>query len=292
MEKQKVTAVRNRESWPNNADEIQRVFSLQQANRMHTGSSTCRERKGKLRKLLDYLLSHREEIQKAVYEDFKKPPVEVDLSEIYVVIAEIRHALRHLKRWMSIDPVTPSRAMIGTRSFIKYEPKGVVLVISPWNFPFMLAMGPVVSAIAAGNGIILKPSELAPHTSNLIARMIDELFDEKEVAVFEGDKSVAQKLLKLPFDHIFFTGSTAIGKIIMQEAAKNLSTVTLELGGKSPIIIDDSANLKDAVEKVSWGKFFNAGQTCVAPDYLLIHQKHYPEAIALFKQQINKFYGQ
>lgn len=276
----------------NHPDEIDLIFTSQQLNRIHINRSTYKQRKEKLKKILAYLLKHRDEIQEAVYSDFRKPAVEVDLSEIYVVIAEIRHALRHLKRWMRIDTVPPTRALIGTRSFIKYEPKGCTLIISPWNFPFMLAMGPLVSAIAAGNCVVVKPSELASHTSSLIARMLGELFEKEEVAVIEGDKAVAQKLLRKPFDHIFFTGSTAIGKIIMQEAAKNLSTVTLELGGKSPIIIDETANLNDAIQKVSWGKFFNAGQTCVAPDYMLIHRKYYAEALELFKNQIARFYGE
>lgn len=279
------------ENLQNTSEKINHIFALQQDHRIHVGPSTFRQRKSKLKKLLSYILTHRSEIQEAVYKDFRKPSVEVDLSEIYVVIAEIRHAIRHLNSWMRIDRVSPSRALIGTKSFIRYEPKGIVLIISPWNFPFMLALGPVVSAIAAGNCIIAKPSELAPNTSRFIARMIADLFDENEIAVVEGDKSVAHELLKLPFDHIFFTGSTPIGKIIMQEAAKNLSTVTLELGGKSPIIVDETADLDDAVEKISWGKFFNAGQTCVAPDYMLIHRKYYDKALKLFERQIVHFYG-
>ncbi len=180
----------------NLSDEIDRLFSLQQANREQINRTTYKQRKAKLKKILMYLLKHRSGIQEAIYNDFKKPAVEVDLSETYVVITEIRHAIRHLKKWMRVDPVPPTRALIGTKSFIKYEPKGCVLIIAPWNFPFMLAMGPLVSAIAAGNCAIVKPSELAPHTSAFIARMVRDIFEENEVAVVEGDKGVAQKLLK------------------------------------------------------------------------------------------------
>jgi aldehyde dehydrogenase (NAD+) len=274
------------------SEEISRVFDLQRVNSFKVNQTKAKERIAKLRKLHKYIISHKKEIRKAVYEDFRKPQEEVDLSEIFVITAEIKHAIRHLKSWMKPQKVEPTMSMLTTKSYIVYEPKGLSLIISPWNFPFNLAVGPLVSAIAAGNCVILKPSEISPNTSRLIAKMIDELFHEDEIAVFEGGKSVAHQLLKKPFDHIFFTGSSAIGKIIMQEASNNLSTLTLELGGKSPVVIDETANIKDAVEKITWGKFINAGQTCIAPDYLFIHHSRYDTFTQLINKQLNSFYGE
>lgn len=191
---------------------------------------------------------------------------------------------------MRPHPVRRIIALLSTKSWIQYEPRGVVLIIAPWNYPFELNVAPLISAITAGNCVIIKPSELAKHTSKLIVRMITELFPENEVAVFEGEKEVSIELLKHPFDHIFFTGSTAVGKKVMEAAAKNLSTVTLELGGKSPTIVDKSANLKDAAEKIIWSKFMNCGQTCIAPDYLLVHKSVSKQFSIHLKNSIQKFY--
>ncbi|HKJ45388.1 MAG TPA: aldehyde dehydrogenase family protein [Balneolales bacterium] len=274
------------------SEEISRVFDLQRVNSFKVNQTKAKERIAKLRKLQKYIISHKKDIRKAVYDDFRKPAEEVDLSEIFVVTAEIKHAIRHLKSWMKPQKVEPTMPMLTTKSYIIYEPKGISLIISPWNFPFNLSVGPLVSAIAAGNCVILKPSEISPNTSRFIAKMIDELFHEDEITVFEGGKGVAHQLLKKPFDHIFFTGSSAIGKIIMQEASNNLSTITLELGGKSPVIIDETANLKDAVEKITWGKFINAGQTCIAPDYLFIHHSRYDKFTRLINKKLNNYYGE
>src|SRR5947207_2792201 len=168
--------------------------------------------------------------------------------------------------------VSTPLALFGSRSRIVYQPKGVVLIISPWNFPVNLTFGPLVSAIAAGNCAILKPSEMTPHTSACMKRMVADLFDESEVAVIEGDAAVAEALLRKRFDHIFFTGSPAVGKIVMKAAAEHLTSVTLELGGKSPVIVDRTANLAEAARKIAWGKFLNSGQICIAPDYLLVDE--------------------
>ena len=162
--------------------------------------------------------------------------------------------------------------MATAEAWIQYEPKGVVLIITPWNFPFNLTISPLISAIAAGNCSVIKPSELTPHSSKVIADMVNDLFEKKEVALFEGDANVAEALLDEPFHHIFFTGSPKIGSSVMEKAAKHLSTVTLELGGKSPTIVDETANLKDAAQKISWGKFLNCGQICLAPDYVLVQK--------------------
>src|SRR5437016_2614804 len=163
-------------------------------------------------------------------------------------------------------------ALLGSRSRVMHEPKGVVLIISPWNFPLNLTFGPLVSAIAAGNCVMVKPSEMTPHTSACMKRILAELFEESEVAVIEGDAGVAEALLKKKFDHIFFTGSPAVGRIVMRAAAEHLTSVTLELGGKSPVIVDRGANLDEAAKKIAWGKALNSGQVCIAPDYVLVDE--------------------
>jgi aldehyde dehydrogenase (NAD+) len=250
--------------------EIDRLYALQQARRAAVGRTTARERIAKIRKLHDALLARREEIHAALWDDYRKPPGEVDLTEIFAVLGEARHAMRHLRRWMKKHRVAPARALIGSRSYIEYEPKGVVLIVSPWNFPINLTLGPLVAAIAAGNCAILKPSELTPHASAVMRRILGDLFDEDEVAMVEGDAGVATELLRRRWDHIFFTGSPAVGKIVMKAAAEHLTSVTLELGGKSPVIVDRTANLDEAAKKIAWGKLLNCGQICLAPDYLLV----------------------
>ena len=253
-------------------DEIERVYAKQLARRAAVGASDARERIDKLRRLRDVFFARRAEIHAALWEDYRKPAPEVDLSEIYPAVGEAKHAIRHLRRWMKPRRVATPLALLGSRSRIVYEPKGLVLIISPWNFPVNLTFGPLVSAIAAGNCAIVKPSEMTPHTSACMKRIVGDVFDEDEVAVIEGDAGVAEALLKKRFDHIFFTGSPAVGKIVMKAAAEHLTSVTLELGGKSPVIVDRTANLDEAARKIAWGKFFNSGQICIAPDYLLVDE--------------------
>ncbi len=180
--------------------------------------------------------------------------------------------MRHLRSWMKPRRVSTPPALLGSRSRIVYQPKGVVLIISPWNFPINLTLGPLVSAIAAGNCAILKPSEMTPHASACMQRIVGDLFDESEVAVIEGDAKVAEELLRKKFDHIFFTGSPGVGKVVMHAAAEHLTSVTLELGGKSPAIVDRTANLDEAAKKIAWGKAMNSGQVCIAPDYVLVDE--------------------
>ena len=191
---------------------------------------------------------------------------------------------------MKLQKVETPLALLGASSYIKYEPKGVCLIISPWNFPINLTFVPLVSAIAAGNTIIIKPSEMTPNASKLMSKIVKELFSEDEVALIEGEVETSEELLKLPFNHIFFTGSPTVGKIVMKAASKHLTSVTLELGGKSPTIIDDSANLEKAVKKILFGKFTNAGQTCIAPDYLFLKNDLKEEFTRLFKENLKKFY--
>ena len=187
--------------------------------------------------------------------------------------------------------VAASIGVWGTRSYVRPEPKGVCLIIAPWNYPLNLALGPLVSALAAGNGAIIKPSEMTPHTSKVIANIVAETFPPDLVSVIEGDAAVAQKLLALPFDHIFFTGSPAVGKLVMEAAARNLSSVTLELGGKSPTIVGPDANIKKAARYIVWGKFANNGQTCIAPDHVFVHRSIAAPFNEALKQQIGRIYG-
>ncbi|HEY6843867.1 MAG TPA: aldehyde dehydrogenase family protein, partial [Thermoanaerobaculia bacterium] len=223
--------------------EVDRIFDEQQARREQVAATTPKQRREKIRRLHDALLSRRNEVRKALWDDYRKPPAEVDLSEIFPVLAEARHAMRHLRRWMAPQRVTTPLALFGARSHIIYEPKGVVLIVSPWNFPINLTLGPLIAAIAAGNCVIIKPSELTPNASACMRRILGDLFEESEAAVIEGDATVGEALLKKKFDHIFFTGSPRVGKIVMRAAAENLTSVTLELGGKSPVIIDRNADL-------------------------------------------------
>ena len=251
--------------------EVRRVFDKQRDTALRLRTSTAAERIAKIMKLHDAVMAHRPDFYEAAYKDFKKPPAEVDLAEILPVIAEAKHAKRALKGWMKPQGVWPTSLTIGLKSWVQHEPKGRCLIVSPWNYNVNLSFGPLVSAIAAGNTVMLKPSEMTPNLTALMVRIVRELFAEDEVAIFEGDAMVSTALLALPFDHIFFTGSPAVGKIVMAAAAKHLTSVTLELGGKSPTIIDETADLKLAARTIMWGKYTNNGQTCIAPDYIYVH---------------------
>lgn len=251
---------------------IQQAFDAQHDTALRLRQSTLAERKAKILKLRDAMLKYQEEIVQAGWADFRKPAAEVDLTEVLPVVAEANDALRSLKSWMKPKVVWPSRMMMGTKGYMQYEPKGRCLIMSPWNYPVNLSLGPLVSAIAAGNTAIIKPSEMTPHAAAIISKIVREVFDPSEVTVIEGDASVAQALLELPFDHIFFTGSPAIGKVVMAAAAKHLTSVTLELGGKSPTIVDESADIELAAKNILWAKFTNNGQTCIAPDHIYVHE--------------------
>ena len=271
--------------------EILSVFQAQKANTQNLANTNAKERKAKLQKILDWTFSHEKEIGEALFNDFKKNPSETTIGEILGVVGEVKHLLKHLNSWMKPQSVSTPLNMIGTSAHVRFEPKGVCLIISPWNYPFNLSIKPLAQAIAAGNTVILKPSEMTPHTSALIKKMLSSLFDENEVYVVEGDSSVSQILLEQPFNHIFFTGSPNVGKIVMSAAAKNLTSVTLELGGKSPCIVDETANIKKSAEKIAWGKFINNGQTCVAPDYVLVHKSVENEFTIAMKSSIENMYG-
>jgi aldehyde dehydrogenase (NAD+) len=254
-------------------------------------TSTPKDRKEKLKKLERWILANRSKIHEAVYKDLQKPWQETDLTEVFVVLSEIRKARKNLKIWMGSKPAATSPTYLGTHAETYPEPKGACLIIAPWNYPFQLAVAPLVSAIAAGNAVIIKPSEYSENTSELIKIMCEELFSLEEVSTILGAVNESQELLTLPFDHIFFTGSPQVGKIVMAAAAKHLTSVTLELGGKSPTIVDETANIKDAAEKIAWGKWLNAGQVCIAPDYLLVHEKVKDRLIEELVIHSNRIYG-
>jgi aldehyde dehydrogenase (NAD+) len=271
--------------------EIEALFAAQGEARWRVAATGAPARKARLQALLEALLASRKEAQAALAADFRKAPEEVDLTEIYPIAAEIRTALRHLDGWMRPRKVPTPLAFFGTAGTVVPEPKGVVLVISPWNYPLFLTLGPLVSAIAAGNCCIIKPSEFTPHTTAFLTRLLGRLFPREEVAVVEGAAEEARALLDLPFDHVFFTGSPAVGRLVMAAASRHLSSLTLELGGKSPVVVDADADVEGAARKIAWGKFINAGQTCVAPDYVLAHASVHGALVEALRRAIQAHYG-
>lgn len=248
-------------------------------------------RKAILKKLLDTIITHETDITNALYADFKKPEFEAVLTETNYVITELKDTIKNIKKWAKPKMVLPSILNFPSTDYIYSEPYGKVLIIAPWNYPFQLAICPLVSAIAAGNQVVLKPSELTPHTSAVITKIIKQTFAVNHVEVVEGGVEASQSLLAQRWDYIFFTGSVAVGKIVAKAAAENLTPVTLELGGKNPCIIDETANLKIAAKRIVWGKFINAGQTCIAPDYLLVHNTIKTEFVDFLKKEIILAYG-
>ena len=257
----------------NHIDEIEKIYHLQLEEKSTDTRWSYKQRKDKLKKLLKVIYAEQDNILTALKSDLNKSFTEGKIIEIYPVVSELKHTLRNLKEWMRDKRVYTPLTMFGARSRIVNDPKGLVLVISPWNYPFLLSIGPIVLAIAAGNRVILKPSEKSPATSSALKQLLLKVFDENEVAVIEGDQTASQALLKLKFDHIFFTGSPAVGKIVMEAASKQLTSVTLELGGKSPVIVDGTYDLKTTAKRIAWGKLINAGQTCISPDYLLVKEE-------------------
>ncbi|REG88980.1 aldehyde dehydrogenase family protein [Winogradskyella sediminis] len=268
------------------------LFSKQKLNQYAIGSRSYKERLKTLNKLQVAIEeTYRVQIQEALRKDLGKPVVETELTEIYAIIGDIKYAKKHLRQWMRKQQVETPLALLGSSAYIKYEPKGVCLIISPWNFPFNLTFGPLISAIAAGNTVIIKPSEMTPHSSKIMASLIGDVFNEDHVALVQGEVEVSTELLKLPFNHIFFTGSPHVGKIVMKAASQHLASVTLELGGKSPTIVDKTANIDKAAKKTMWAKFLNCGQICVSPDYVLIDESVKTEFISSCKKWLQAFYN-
>lgn len=249
------------------------------------------ERKQKLKKVKKWIKVNEANIIKALYDDFKKSPEEVRLADIKPVISEISDALKYLRDWAAPQRVSTPLYLLGSKSHVISQPKGLNLIIAPWNFPFNLTIAPMVSAIAAGNCTVLKPSELTPNCEQLIVRMIAELFPPEEITVITGGVEETTQLLELKWDHIFFTGSPQVGKIVMKAASNHLTPVTLELGGKNPVIVDATANLKDTAQKLIWGKVLNNGQSCVSPNYVLVHAKIKAKLTVELKKAFAKMYG-
>lgn len=249
-------------------------------------------RKEQLKKLSKAIKSYESDILEALYTDLGKNKVEAYATEIGITLKSIKNARKELKNWTKTKNVDTPLYLFPTKSYIKKEPYGTVLIIAPFNYPFQLVFEPLIGAIAAGNTAIIKPSELTPNVARVIKRLINETFDANYIEVIEGGIEETQTLIHLPFDYVFFTGSENVGKIVYQAASENLVPVTLEMGGKSPVIVDETANIKVASERICFGKFTNAGQTCVAPDYILVHESVKDDLIIALSKTLREFYGQ
>lgn len=243
-----------------------------------------------LEKLKSAIIARQDKILEALNQDLGKPELEGCFE--LAVLQDIEYAIKHLPQWLKPRKVKTGLEIFPSHAKIHPEPLGVVLIIGPWNYPFSLIISPLIGAIASGNCAMLKPSELASHTSTLLTELIKDTFNSEYISIQEGGVEVAQELLSLKFDHIFFTGGTKIGQIVMSAAAQHLTPVTLELGGKSPCIVDKEINLKETAKRITWGKFINAGQTCIAPDYILVEHSIKQDLINAIKQCIQDFFGE
>jgi aldehyde dehydrogenase (NAD+) len=277
---------------PATPNEIARVFALQQDHQWDVKASSVEQRKAKLAKLKVAVAAHADDIVAAVLEDTRKPEGEIRVTEVMNVTANIQRNIDNLDAWMAPTEITPSLNP-DDRAQILYEARGVCLILGPWNFPLGLTLGPVAAAVAAGNCCMVKLTDLCPATARVAGKIIREAFAENEVAVFEGDVSVATTLLELPFSHIFFTGSTRVGKLVMAAAAKHLASVTLELGGKSPVIVDEGADIEKVAAQLANAKQFNGGQACICPDYVFVKESQKASLIEGFKANVAKnLYGE
>ncbi|RIV68722.1 aldehyde dehydrogenase [Flagellimonas aequoris] len=249
-------------------------------------------RKHYLKLLYQEITDREDAICDALYADFRKPRFESLATETQFALAELKYAIKHVKHWSQPKRVTSSLTNFPSREWIQSEPFGKVLIIAPWNYPFMLVISPLIGALAAGNTAVIKPSELSPNTSKIIAEIIKKVFPPEYVAVVEGGVEVSTELLAEKWDYIFFTGSTQVGKIVYKSAAEHLTPVTLELSGKNPCVVDETAQIKLAAKRITWGKFLNAGQTCIAPDYILVHESKKEALVQALKDKITEFYGE
>lgn len=272
---------------PDIVTEIKRIFALQQKQQWDSKASTAEQRKVKLQKLKDAVEAHADDIVAAVRQDTRKPEQEIRITEVANVTANIQRNIDNLDDWMKPVDVVPSMNP-EDKANIVLEARGVCLILGPWNFPLGLVLGPLAAAIAAGNCCMVKLTDLCPATASVAAAIIREAFDENEVTLFEGDVSVATALLELPFNHIFFTGSTRVGKLVMAAAAKHLASVTLELGGKSPVIVDQGVDVKKIAGDLAGAKQFNGGQACICPDYVLIGAEQKQELVDTFQARVKE----
>lgn len=244
-----------------------------------------------LKKLKNEIIAREQQIYEALKADFNKPEFESFISEYGLVISELNLVLKKLRSWTKPERVKSSMLTFPSKDYIYKEPYGCVLAVAPWNYPFLLSIEPVIMAVAAGNTVVLKPSELTPHTSQLVTDIIEAIFEKEHVVSVQGGIPVATELLKQRWDYIFFTGSVAVGKIVAKAAAKHLTPVTLELGGKSPCVVDETIDLELAAKRIVWGKFLNGGQTCIAPDYIIAHAGIKDKLIDSLKLEIMRAYG-
>ena len=249
-------------------------------------------RREQLRKLQDALQTHESALISALHSDLRKSPTDAYVTEIATVLSEIRHAVRHLAAWMKPRRRSTPPLAWPARGFVQPEPYGVALIVGPWNYPFQLLLSPLVGAMAAGNCALIKPSEFAPHTAAVIAQLIVATFPESYIAIVQGDQQVGEALLREKFDTIFFTGSTNVGRVVMTAAARHLTPVTLELGGKCPCLVCADAPIDTTARRIVWGKFMNAGQTCVAPDYIVADRRVQPALVESIKRALREFYGE
>lgn len=281
------------DQYTHQADSISSLYESQKSFFANGATLSYDFRKQQLKKLYKVVAQYETQILDALKQDFNKPEFESYATEVGFLLEEINYTLRNLRRWMRPERVSTPIIAFPSRSYVQPHPKGVTLVIAPWNYPFMLALAPVVAAISAGNTVIIKPAEQTPATSALLGKMITENFDPEFLSVVHGEGAiVVPELMKSHrFDHVFFTGSTAVGRKIAEMAAPHLTPVTLELGGKSPAVIDKTANLKVVAKRIAFGKWVNAGQTCVAPDYLLIHESVEDKFLKVLKEVVADFYG-
>ncbi|GAA0488634.1 aldehyde dehydrogenase [Alkalibacterium sp. s-m-22] len=269
------------------------TIAKKQRNYFYQGETLSVDfRKKQLMKLKKTLIAHQDDIVEAVHKDFGKSSFETYVTEIQVVYDEINYMLKNLKKLAKPQKVRTPLLHFYSKSKIMHDPLGTVLIISPWNYPLALALTPLAGAIAAGNCAVIKPSEVSSHTSALISKIITENFDEQYLTVYEGEADTTQTLLKQGFDHCFFTGSTEVGKKIMQTASETLTPVTLELGGKSPCVVTEDADIVKAACRIVWGKFVNAGQTCIAPDFVLVHESVKHRLILMIQEVLRRFYGE
>ncbi len=274
-------------------DFLQNIFDAQGENRWKIAQSSVKERIAKLVKLRKVIVARQQEFYDAVWTDFHKPKTEAWLTEVYPALQEIDHTVNHLPDWVEGKDGSYSILFPTNSSVSHFEPKGRVLIMAPWNYPFLLFISPVVAAVAAGNVVITKPSHKTPHVAAFLESLISDVFPQNEVAVVQGaGDEIGDLLLALPFDHVFFTGSPNVGAHVAEQAAKIHASVTLELGGKSPAIVLDDVNIKDAAKKIAWGKCLNAGQTCIAPDYMLCPQRLMQPLAEAVADNIKKMYGE
>lgn len=270
---------------------LEKIVKDQKKFFLEKGTLSYRSRINALESLEKSILKHQNEIYSALWQDLNKSETEAFMTEVSMVLGELKYVKRHLRRWMAEKVVSTPVEHFPSKSIVVSEPYGTVLIISPWNYPFMLSIEPLIGALCAGNTAVIKPSSYSPATSDVIEKIISDAFDKEYVTVIRLKQGQNDLLLEQDFDFIFFTGSVNVGKKIMMQASRNLTPVVLELGGKNPCVIDETANLKISADRIAFGKFLNAGQTCVAPDYILIDKSVKSEFLDEMKKSIKKMYG-